>query len=138
MNDEDFNKGETIEPFLKENLKNYYFRKRYQRYDPPKNVLDAIINIAMKRNIVVATTKKCPYCIATIPLILRIYLEADNPNLGIRLFEEDVFLPKDFDKEEQMPQLIMFDENFNSKLKLDYKDMKYNLENIFIEKISRL
>jgi thiol-disulfide isomerase/thioredoxin len=138
MNTETFERGTKVEPFLDENLKNYYFKKKYQRYDPMPGIIPAMKSISSPLMIAVGTTKKCPYCIATVPMMVRIVLDAENDNVVLRMFDNTKgYMPPDFEGL-HMPQFFFYDSKFNLVLSLDDATIKENFEHVFLEKINKL
>lgn len=138
MNTEIFERGTKLEPFLDENLKNYYFKKKYQRYDPMPGIIPAMKALSSPIRIVVGTTKKCPYCIATVPMMVRIALDAENDHVSMRVFDNTKgYMPPDFDGH-HMPQFYVYDSAFNLLFSLDDTTIKESFEHAFLEQISKL
>lgn len=138
MDAKSYERGMKVEPFLEDNLSNYYFRKKYQRYDPLPGIVPTVKSIPRNIHVVVGTTKKCPYCIATVPMMVRIYLDAENSNISMRVFDKTKgYLPTDFNGC-TMPQFRIYDESFDLLFSLDDTTIKQTFEQTLMEKLNAL
>ncbi|RZN44736.1 hypothetical protein EF808_07585 [archaeon] len=138
MNRQKFMRGEEVVPYLEEQLKNYYFKKKYQRYEPQQRIVEALQGFERSIYVAVATAKRCPYCIATIPMIIRLYLLMDNPKIEMRIFDEQVFVELNVTDDDKMPQLLVYDEAFNEFFRIDGKEMKEDFENALETRLAHL
>lgn len=133
-----FERGDLPEHYLHENLYNYYFKKRYQRYDPLPGLIPAVKAVRHRVSIAVGTTKKCPYCVATVPMMIRIFLDAENPALSMRIFDNTKHLmPQDFSGL-RMPQFMVYDERFNRLFVLNDSTIKEIFETAFLEELNKI
>lgn len=138
MNTEIYERGTKLEPFLDENLKNYYFKKKYQRYDPMPGIIPTMQALKGPVRIVVGTTKKCPYCIATVPMMIRIVLDSENDHVSMRVFDNTKgYIPPELNGS-HMPQFYVYDDAFNLLFSLDDTTIKENFEHAIMENISKL
>lgn len=138
MNGQKFMRGEEVVPYLEEQLKNYYFKKKYQRYEPPDHLVSALQDLSTPLYVAVATSKKCPYCIATIPMMIRLYLVVDNPHIEMRIFEQDVFAGLNVTDDEKMPQLLVYDRSFTEIFRIDGKEMKEDFEQALASRLTQM
>jgi len=124
--------------YLEENIKNYYFKKRYQRYNPSPEALGAFKDISEKTNVLVLATRNCPICIATIPVLIRLHLDVQNPNLNIRVIEDGSPHMPTFLADKKTPFIIFYDSAFNELFRLEQKEIKDNFESALIEELKKL
>jgi len=138
MDDNTFNNCKDSIDYLEENVKNYYFRKRYQRYNPSPEALDAFRKIDDRINVVVLASRTCPICIATVPMLIRLQLDVENPNVYIRVAEDDsISLPPSL-SDKKSPFVIFYDNNFNELFRLEQKDIETNFEYLLTEELGKV
>lgn len=135
MNPDLYDNLKDILTYLEENLKNYYFRKRYLRYDPAPEILNIFKNIKDEVKVVVLARDDCPTCIATIPMIIRLYLDSENPNISIKVIDNDYREKPDSFIGKESPFIAFYDNKFRQLFVLEEKDIKDNFESSLIENI---
>lgn len=138
MDENIFTMNKDAITYLEENIKNYYFKKRYQRYNPSSDALVAFKDISEKTNVLVLATRNCPICIATIPILIRLHLDVQNPNLDIRVIEDGSPYMPSFLEDKKSPFIVFYDSAFNELFRLEQKEIKDNFENALIEELKKL
>ncbi len=124
--------------YLEENARNYYFMKRYQRFNPSPQALDVFRNIEERTNVIVLASRNCPICIATIPVLLRLHLDVGNPNMDIRVIENGSPSLPAFLSDKRSPFVVFYDGSFNELFNLDQKQIETNFETILVEELEKL
>ncbi|MBN1785616.1 MAG: thioredoxin family protein [Candidatus Methanofastidiosa archaeon] len=138
MDEATFRKNKDTLAYIEENIRNYYFKKRYQRYNPSPEALNVFSSIQKSVNVIVLAARNCPICIASIPVILRLQLDVGNPNIDIRIIEESSPSLPDFLVDKKSPFIVFYDGEFNELFSLDQKDIKDNFENSLVEELRKI
>lgn len=132
MNDIEFSTGIGAVEYTEKSLKDYYFKKRYQRYEPGVPLVAALDSIELPMKIAVLSAKQCPKCITAIPMLLRAYFECDNPKIEIRFFDADSDTLPDELKGIVAPHFKGYDVSFQPVFTITGDEAAHDLENALL------
>jgi len=138
MDEDLYDKCKDSIDFLEENIRNYYFRKRYQRFNPSLEALRAFRKINRKVKVVVLASTDCPICIATIPILMRLHLDVGNPNIDIKIIEDGSPSMPAFLSDKKSPFIVFYNDSFNELFRLDQRQIEFDFENTLVEELGKL